>query len=276
MASLIQADGELSHRLWVPAHANGLSFDDSSCDLVPSTGPQPLHFDCSCVIVPILRRLHPPVACAEWLVKPPPATQVIHRIEQLSQKAPLNHEHMYPLDPSLPALLFDPPLALYLTTAHYTSLVERYNEAVHVELRDRRVLDLLALLFLLSWAALIAVPIVATMLLAHVSTRTVAMTAAVGLPVAVVCFVGITVLLYRHNRSLWQPMVRRVLEVVRAANVELGVRYEEAARSSVVEGRGAMPKCCVWRWLTVEGTGQPQPSYTLALVLADQQPGGAS
>lgn len=263
----MHAEGELSHRLWIPdshgaePHSSPISSIDASCDLVPATGPEPLGLVCSFCCEPLLHRLHPPVPCADWLNETPPASSLIHRIEPLPDSAQSKSEGPAPLDPSVPVLLSDSPTMSYVSAEHYASLVERYNVATRVERRDGHVLFALLLAWLASLGALLMLPGMSLLL-------SVQLLLGVWLPVSAACFVTCVVLLYRHMRGLFQAMVRRVLEAVQSANGELAALYEQAARGS--EGKHVQPRRCMWRWLTPKSKSEAGTATSLCLVLAQQ------
>ena len=244
--------------------ADVLSLPDS-CELVPATGPQSSEIACSFLWQRIIRQLHPPVACQEWLVELPAASQLIHRVEQLPNSASLNLLRMHPLEPSLPVLLSNSPSVSYVGSAQYASLMEQYNTAAKDKPSKRVVLVLLLSAFMLSGMVLVgALPSMFRCL-------SLQWVLGVALPVDLVCLVASVVMVGRYMRRVWQSTVRRVLAVVRAANIDLEARYEEAVRSSSAGGAG--PRRCVWRWLTTRKPGDAGTSYTLGLVLAKQSSG---
>jgi len=265
------AQSDLSQPLRDPASegvkpaSDDLSFPDHSINLVPFTGPPSPADATSSLCAALFNR--PSLACPEWLDESPSASQLVHRIEELS-KSQSEHLSGYsegglrPLDTALPQLLFESPSLPYLAPPQYALLVERYNEAAKDQPGDVAVFRALFTSVCVSMTAILAVAVLYAVYGVLVL--------AVGMPLAVLWFVLSVGLLFRHACVRRQRTIRRMLTIVRSANVELDSCYEQAVAVAVAGGRGEgqhKVRRCQWRWLSTSDTST---HHTLCLVLVDQ------
>ena len=275
MLSSSSQQRDLSQPLWVPpaaaaaaaadggvcSAADDLSFPDLSVDLVCFTGTKvPPGYDgfLAKLVNALSEWLYPSHRCPEWLDELPPASQLVHRIDELSASEQAGPVGLRPLDATLPQLLFESPSLPYLDAVQYALLVERYNEAAKGPPGGRWLL----------WVVLVTVCAMLVQLavgFAYAFFRAVWVLAA-GLPLAAVCFILSVGLLCRHARYLRQRILRRVLAVLRAANKQLDSRYNEhavAVASGAEEGQRRVRRS-QWRWVELS------TASTLCLVLVDE------